>query len=256
MSHSLSQSQSTAPPTQNLTDFTALAAMFQDIAHLLLRYGERSEIEKSEAERSSQKGQVEQLKQPEQTEQTKHINQAKQTEQAGQIEQAECINKKEQDEQSKQVGQTGQAKLREQSKQTEQTSQAKLREQSINFSYDINGERTPAFSKIYADIIGGYERGEFHDEIRCFHICASSVSKEYQLLDKYNCINLNEFLHKTYAELSIIINLLSYLDKNMDLPVTELHQVCRNLFNSLDKLQELHRHLKNLQLVHKAIIPA
>jgi len=223
MSHSLSNHAGQSPPNEshppnlsNFTDLSAIATMFQDIAHILLRYGEKSEAEKfSQAE---QKEPSEQIGQAEQIEQTGHINQ------------------------------------KEQGEQVKQTKQANLREQSIKFCYDTNGERTSVFCKEYRTILDSYERGEFHDEIRCFLVSASSVRKEYELLNKYDCCYLAEVLNITHKELSIIVKLIGYLDKDVNLSATELYAVSNNLSCSLEKLQVLHRQLEDFKLLHVVTI--
>ena len=234
---------STTPLVPSPADFNALASILQDIAQVLLKYGipelhvnaDTGADTNSDADANSDAD-------------------VKAT-----VTDAEKPSQKEAPPQSKQLGDLGsleKSSSKEQPEHIGKLEQPNSKEQVITFCYNTEEKRTPAFLKMYGDIIEQHRRGEFNEEIRCFHLSASNVRKEYELLNKHNCVNLSEFLDQTYNELSMVINLLSYVDRNIDLPANELQQACYNMLNSLENLRELHTHMENSQLVHATIIPA
>jgi len=231
---SSSTAPSTAPPTVPLmpspADFNILATMLQDIAQVLLKYGmpepTANADANADAEKSSQKKSLEQ------------------PEYMGQLEESSSREHLEQDDQLERLG---------------ESEEPSAKEQVVTFCYNTEGteeKRNPAFRKIHTDIIEQHRRGEFHEEIRCFHVSASNVRKEYELLNKHNCVHLAEFLHQTHEELSMMVNLLSNIDRDIDLPASVLQRAGYNMLISLENISELHTHMENSQLVHTAIIPA
>ena len=231
---------SSTPLVPSPADFNILASMFQDMAQVFLKYG----ISESCA---SVEGEI------------KAIANAEPVANAN-------AEKSSQQEMLEQMGQSKQ--LGEQLEQSEQAEpeQPSEKEQSITFSYNTEGKRTPTFFKMYGDTLEQYRQGEFHDEIRCFHLSESKVREERALLRKHGCTNLTEFLCRTYDELSMFVNLLCNVDKGIDLPEKTLQQTYYNMELLLEDIEELYTHMENYEqvhtelihkeLVHTAVIPA
>ena len=182
---------SSTPLAPSPADFNILATMLQDIAQTLLKYGMHKPNSSAEPCTSA-----------------KAVANAKKSSQQEMLEQMG---------QGEQLGQTEQA---------EQPKQPSEKEQSITFSYNTEEKRTPAFLKMYGDIIEQYRQGEFHEEIRCFHLSASKVHEEYTLLRKHGCTNLTEVLCRTYDELSMFVNLLCNVDKGIERIGAYSHNSC------------------------------
>jgi predicted metalloendopeptidase len=212
-----------APPTRLIpssTDFNILATMLQDIAQVLLKYGvpEPNADAKADTEENATTKIYAEVKADAGTyadaEKSSH---------------KESLEKLEQDEPS-------------------------AKEQVITFSYDTEGKTMPAYHKIHIDALDQYQQGEFHDEIRCFHLSESNVREERALLKKHDCIHLTEFLYQIHDELSMFVNLLSYVDNDIVLPAKVLQQAFYRMELVLENLEELRKHMEKYEQVHKELV--
>ena len=211
-----------APPSTPLapspTDLNILVSMSQDIAQVLLKYGISEPYTESKTKAKTKDKAKD--KKSSKKEHAEHLEQG--------------------DELGEQLEQPEQGESGEPSE----------KEQSITFSYNTEGKRTPTFFKMYGDTLEQYRQGEFHDEIRCFHLSESKVREERELLEKHNCVHLAEFLYQTHDELSMFVNLLCSVDNGIILPAKVLQQAFYKMELLLEKLEELHTHMENYEQVH------
>ena len=243
-SSSVQSAPSTVPLIPSLADFNILASTLQDIAQVLLKY----EMPEPNANAVANTNAV-----------AEKYSQSAQSEKIERVEPPEALEPLGTSE-SNQRNQSEPPKLLEVLEPPEalevleQPAESYSKEQVITFCYDTEGKKTPALHKIHIETMDQYERGEFHEEIRCFHLSESSVRKERAFLKKHNCVHLVEFLEQTHDELSMIVNLLGFIDRDIDLPVKVLQRASYNMSLLLENLEELHMYMEYSQLVHKELV--
>lgn len=102
----------------------------------------------------------------------------------------------------------------------------------------------------------GYERGEFHEEIRCFRLPRSIVRREYELLQQYQLEKFFHLVNRVYEDLSATLLLMRHLDAGTDFSSYELYLISQNLSRPVALLDTIYSQLADYELIQKTAVPA
>ncbi len=102
----------------------------------------------------------------------------------------------------------------------------------------------------------GYKRGEFHAEMRCFHVPSNIVEREYELLRQHKLEDFCSLVNMIYEDLLTTVMLMQRIDDGADFTGFELHLISENLSRPLKILNILCSQLADFELVEKTAVPA
>mgnify|MGYP003623417093 CR=1 FL=1 len=105
-------------------------------------------------------------------------------------------------------------------------------------------------------IEGGYKRGEFHEEYRCFRLPHFIVRREYELLQQHKQDKFAHLVNRVYEDLYTTILLMRHIDDSTELTGFELHLISENLSRPLGLLNTICSQLADFTPVQKTTIPA
>lgn len=123
----------------------------------------------------------------------------------------------------------------------------------IQFFYDHNSDASLSHQDD-SHIIDGYKRDEFNTEVRCFHIPAAIVHREYELIHKYKQHNISNLMHIFCTEMLDSIKQLENISEDKNTAAKQIYHINASLCNSLEFLDEICAIWAEFNLIYKRIV--